>query len=116
MPAPKHGGPETRGRPGFEATYDRDSPYVVDATVRVTERSDKYVEESTMKNEASKRDLAWEAALLFETLNRLVMEKLAGTGKAEETRTITSIAGAYHRAMKELGVTAEHVDREDEAL
>ena len=116
MPAPKHGGPERRGRPSFEATYDRESPYVVEGRARVTERSAKYIAESTMKSEASKHDLAWEAALLFETLDRIVFEKLAGTAKAEETRTITSIAGAYHRAMKELGVTAEHVDREEEAL
>jgi hypothetical protein len=77
---------------------------------RIEKRSAQYYAESNLKNEQTRRDLAHSAACLFETLHMLTMEKLSGQGKAEETRTITAIAGSYRRCMLDLGVTSERVD------
>lgn len=83
---------------------------------RIHKRALVYIAESDLKNEQAKIDTAHKAACLFELLHRLTIEKLTGVGKAEETRTVTSIAGAYRRAMQDLGVLVEHVDGDDGEL
>ena len=87
-----------------------------EAERRIEKRASKYRATSTLKDEQAKRDIAYHAACLFAVQHKLTLEKLAGIGKSEETRTITSIAGAYRRAMIDLGLTTDRVDTEEEAL
>ena len=83
---------------------------------RIHKRALTYIAESDLKNEQTKMDIAHNAACLFEVLHRLTIEKLTGTGRAEEMRNITSVAGAYRRAMTDLGVMAERIDPDEGEL
>lgn len=89
----------------------RDEPLEV-IEKRIADREQRYIEESNLKNESIKRDLAHNAACLFEVLHRLSMEKMLGIGRAEEMRTITSVAGAFRRCVMDLGMTEARTEEE----
>jgi hypothetical protein len=74
---------------------------------RVQKRAACYFEESVRRKEMepqARSDLAHKGALLFEHLHALVLEKLTGTGKAEETRTVSSLDSAHRRCLRDLGL------------
>jgi hypothetical protein len=86
------------------------------AKKRVMARAKCYCAESNLKNKQTKQDLAVKAAGLYEHYWVVLMSSLTGQGRAEETRTLPSIASNYKRIMDALGVTAERTDDDGGAL
>ncbi len=83
---------------------------------KVKAKAKAYASESDMAKETSKADVAEAAAVTFFVARELALEKLMGTGNAEEMRVIPAANGAYLRYMKILGVTAERVEKDEEEL
>ena len=78
--------------------------------------AEQYMSESPLKSESTREGLSEIAAGLLIHYRELLAEKLAGTGNAEETRTLPSVASNYKRIMDALGLTREMHDPTDEEL
>ena len=112
---PKRG----RGRPRKEPVQPS-RPETVDSIEeierRLQERTVAYIHASSERrrmDENVRADLCRQAAILYEHVYRLTMEKLMGRARGEELKTLPSLRGEFRRLVIQLAL-AEGVDVEDE--